>query len=152
MWDATANANLYYQRVNPVEKYNINKVENIAWDANLTTNFKFTQTTSFQVKGGYRAPMKTLQGKMKAMHGVDLALKQDVLKGKGSLLFNVRDVFDKRRFGGETYLPTRYSDFYHRWSRRTFNLTFSYRFGVQDLTKSKRNTERPMDDGGEGGY
>lgn len=150
-WDATANANIYYQRVNPVESYNINKVENIAWDANLTTNVKFTSTTSLQVKGDYRAPMKTLQGRMKSMHGVDLALRQDILKGKGSLLFNVRDVFDKRRFGGDTNLPTRYSDFYHRWSRRTFNLTFSYRFGLQDLTKSKRNDDRPMDDM-EGGY
>ena len=150
-WDATANANIYYQRVNPVESYNINKVENVAWDANLTTNVKFTPTTSLQVKGDYRAPMKTLQGKMKSMHGVDLALRQDILKGKGSLLFNVRDVFDKRRFGGDTNLPTRYSDFYHRWSRRTFNLTFSYRFGLQDLTKSKRNDDRPMDDM-EGGY
>src|SRR5690606_20896382 len=100
-WDATANANIYYQRVNPVESYNINKVENVAWDANLTTNVKFTPTTSLQVKGDYRAPMKTLQGKMKSMHGVDLALRQDILKGKGSLLFNVRDVFDKRRFGGK---------------------------------------------------
>ncbi|WP_160069694.1 TonB-dependent receptor domain-containing protein [Sphingobacterium bovisgrunnientis] len=150
-WDATANANVYYQRVNPVEIYNINKVENVAWDANLTTNVKFTSTTSLQVKGDYRAPMKTLQGRMKSMHGVDLALRQDILKGKGSLLFNVRDVFDKRRFGGDTNLPTRYSDFYHRWSRRTFNLTFSYRFGLQDLTKSKRNDDRPMDDM-EGGY
>ena len=150
-WDATANANIYYQRVNPVESYNINKVENIAWDANLTTNVKFTSTTSLQVKGDYRAPMKTLQGRMKSMHGVDLALRQDILKGKGSLLINVRDVFDKRRFGGDTNLPTRYSDFYHRWSRRTFNLTFSYRFGLQDLTKSKRNDDRPMDDM-EGGY
>ncbi|WP_159638737.1 TonB-dependent receptor domain-containing protein [Sphingobacterium composti Ten et al. 2007 non Yoo et al. 2007] len=151
-WDATANANLYYQRVNPVEQYNINKVENVAWDANLTTNVKFTSTTSLQVKGDYRAPMKTLQGNMKSMHGVDLALRQEILKGKGSLMFNVRDVFDNRRFGGETFLPSRYSDFYHRWSRRTFNLTFSYRFGLQDLTKSKRNEERSMDDGDMGNY
>lgn len=150
-WDATANANIYYQRVNPVERYNINKVENIAWDANLTTNVKFTSTTSLQVKGDYRAPMKTLQGRMKSMHGVDLALRQDILKGKGSLLFNVRDVFDKRRFGGETNLPTRYSDFYHRWSRRTFNLTFSYRFGIQDFSKNSRDEDRSMDDG-DGGY
>jgi hypothetical protein len=124
---------------------------NISWNANLTTNVKFTSTTSLQVKGDYRAPMKTLQGNMKAMHGVDLAVRQDILKGKGSLLFNVRDIFDKRRFGGETFLPTRYSDFYHRWSRRTFNLTFSYRFGLQDLTKSKRNDDGSMDDM-EGGY
>ena len=151
-WDATANGNLYYQRVNPNAQYNINKVENVAWDANLTTNFKVTPTSSIQVKGDYRAPMKTLQGQMKAMHGIDLALRQDVLKGKGTVMFNVRDVFNNRRFGGETYLPTRYSDFYHRWSRRTFNISFSYRFGIQDLVKSKRNEAMPMDDGEGAGF
>lgn len=151
-WDAIANANLFYQRVNPNEQYNINKVENVAWNANLTTNLKFTSTTSLQVKGEYRAPIKTLQGRMKAMRGMDLALKQDVLKGKGTFMFNVRDVFNTRRFGGETFLTTRYSDFHHRWSRRTFNLSFSYRFGSQDFAKSKQNGEGAMDEGDGGGY
>jgi len=114
---------------------------------------KFTKVTSLQLRGDYRAPMKTLQGEMKAMYGVDLALKQDVLKGKGSLLLSARDLFDTRRFGGESYLPSRYSDFTHRWSKRTFNLSFSYRFGIQDLSKSKK---RKADEGAsysdEGGY
>lgn len=140
-WDATANGNVYYQRVNPNEQYGINKVENISWDANLTTNLKFTPTTAVQLRGNYRAPMKTLQGKMHAMRGLDLAIKQDVLKGKGTVMFNVRDVFNSRRFRGETFLPTRYSDFSHRWSRRTFNLSFSYRFGIQDLKSKNQNTD-----------
>lgn len=149
-WDATANVNVFYQRVNPNTQYNINQVENVAWNANLTTNVKFTSKTSLQVKGDYRAPMKTLQGKMKEMYAADVALKQDVLKGKGTLMFNVRDVFNTRRFGGETYLPTRYSDFQHRWSRRTFNISLSYRFGVQDFMKSKQSDDQ-MEDAGEGG-
>lgn len=150
-WDFTANANVYYQRVNPNREYNINKVENIAWDGNLTSNVKITPTSSVQVRTHYRAPMKTLQGRMKSMNGVDLAVRQDVLKGKGTVMFNVRDVFNTRRFGGETNLPTRYSDFYNRWSRRIFNLSFSYRFGLQDLSKNKRNDDGPMDEG-EGGF
>ena len=150
-WDVTANANVYYQRVNPSSRYNINKVENIAWDGNITTNVKFTPTSSVQVRTNYRAPMKTLQGRMKSMNGVDLAVRQDVLQGKGTVMFNVRDVFNTRRFGGETNLPTRYSDFYNRWSRRTFNISFSYRFGLQDLTKNRKGDDAPMDEG-EGGY
>lgn len=150
-WDVTANANVYYQRVNPNSRYNINKVENIAWDGNITTNVKFTPTSSVQVRTNYRAPMKTLQGRMKSMNGVDLAVRQDVLQGKGTVMFNVRDVFNTRRFGGETNLQTRYSDFYNRWSRRTFNISFSYRFGLQDLTKNRKGDDAPMDEG-EGGY
>ena len=150
-WDVTANANVYYQRVNPNTRYNINKVENIAWDGNLTSNLNVTPSSSVQIRTNYRAPMKTLQGSMRSMNGVDLALRQDVLKGKGTVMFNVRDVFNSRRFGGETNLPTRYTDFYHRWSRRTFNVSFSYRFGMQDLTKNKKEDDSPMDQG-DGGY
>lgn len=152
-WDVTANGNVFYFKVNPNAKFKVRETDGISWNANLTTNVKFTKVTSLQLRGDYRAPMKTLQGEMKAMYGVDLALKQDVLKGKGSLLLSARDLFDTRRFGGESYLPSRYSDFTHRWSKRTFNLSFSYRFGIQDLSKSKK---RKADEGAsysdEGGY
>lgn len=150
-WDVTANGNAYYFKVNPNPRFNVSETDGFSWNGNLSTNVKFASTTSVQVRADYRAPMNTLQGKMKSMSGVDVALKQDVLKGKGSLMFNVRDLFDTRRFGGESFLPSRYSEFFHRWSKRTFSVSFSYRFGLQDLSKSKKG-----DDGAgfseEGGY
>lgn len=151
-WDVTGNANIFYMKVNPNPVFNVRETDGFSWSGNLTTNVKFTPSTSLQVRGDYRAPMNSIQGKMRAMSGVDVALKQDVLKGKGSIMFNVRDLFDNRKFGGETYLPSRYSDSYFRWSKRTFNLSFSYRFGLQDLSKNKRDNEGPRGDEMEGGY
>lgn len=138
-WDITANLNAFYFNVKPIPKFDVRETNGFSWNGNLTTNFKVAKATSFQLRGDYRAPMNTLQGKMKAMKGMDIAVKQDVLQGKGSILFNVRDVFNTRGFGGESYLPARYSEFHHRWSKRTFNISFSYRFGLQDLNKNKRN-------------
>ncbi|MCI0922213.1 TonB-dependent receptor domain-containing protein [Sphingobacterium rhinopitheci] len=140
-WDVTVNGNAFYFKVNPNERFDVRETDGFSWNGNLTTNVKFSKLTSLQLKGDYRAPMNTLQGKMKSMSGVDAALKQDILKGKGSLMFNVRDLFDTRRFGGESYLPARYSEFYHRWSKRTFTLSFSYRFGMQDINKNKDSRE-----------
>ncbi len=151
-WDATANVNIFYMKVNPNAAFQVRETNDFSWNTNLTTNFKVRPTTSVQIRGDYRAGMKTLQGRMNAMHGIDVALRQDVLKGKGSLMFNVRDVFDKRGFGGENYLTTRYSNFQHRWSKRTFNLSFSYRFGMQDLGKNKKGDEDMPGDFNEGGY
>lgn len=151
-WDVTANGNAFYFKVNPNPQYNVREANGFSWNGNLTTNVKFTKLTSLQVRGDYRAPMNTLQGKMKSMSGVDVALKQEILKNKGSLMFNVRDLFDNRGFGGENTLTSRYSEFNHRWSKRTFNLTFSYRFGIQDMSRSKK---RGADEGNysdEGGY
>lgn len=150
-WDATGNVNMFYSKVNPYSAFNVSSVDALGWNGNLMTNVKFTSTTSMQVRGDYRAPMNTLQGKMKSMSGLDLALSQDVLQGKGTIMFNVRDVFDKRRFGSESYLPTRTIDQTMRWSKRTFNLSFSYRFGIQDLNRNKKNGDemRGDDMGGE---
>lgn len=151
-WDLTGNFNLFYFKMNPNEAFEVRSTDGLSWDGNLTTNVKFAKSTSLQVRGDYRAPMNNLQGQMKSMSGVDVALKQEVLKGKGTITFNVRDMFDSRRFGGESYLPSQYSDRYFRWSKRTFNLGFSYRFGVQDLSKSKKRNDAMSSDENEGGY
>ncbi|MFZ4863149.1 TonB-dependent receptor domain-containing protein [Sphingobacterium sp. Mn56C] len=151
-WDATANVNLFYLKVNPDKAFNLASREGFAWSSNLTTNVKFAKSTSLQLRGDYRTPMNTAQGKMHRMYGVDAAIRQDVLKGKGSLLFNVRDLFDSRRFSSESYLATRYMENYFRWSKRTVSLTFSYRFGLQDLSKNKRNHQESAPMEGEGGY
>lgn len=151
-WDVTGNINLFYFKVNPNAAFDVKSTDGLSWNGNLTTNVKLANATSVQVRGDYRAPMNSLQGKMKAMHGVDVAVKQDVLKGKGTITFNVRDMFDSRLFGGDSYLPSQYSDRYFRWSKRTFNLGFSYRFGIQDLSKSKRGNEDMSSDEGQGGY
>ncbi|NGF57893.1 TonB-dependent receptor [Parapedobacter sp. SGR-10] len=147
-WDMTANVNMFYSNLIPYTEFDIARPENFAWNTNVTTNVRFNSTLSAQVKGDYRAPMKTLQGQMKSMSGVDLAVRQDVLKGKGSVVFNVRDVFDNRRFGIETLLPTRHIENDMRWSRRMFNLSFSYRFGTQDNSKNKRRNNMSSDDAG----
>ncbi|HMR19788.1 MAG TPA: outer membrane beta-barrel family protein, partial [Sphingobacterium sp.] len=148
-WDATGNVNVFYSNVIPYDSFDVPTPENFGWNGNIMTNVRFTSSLSAQVRGDYRAPVKGLQGQMKSMAGVDLALRQDVLKGKGSFTFNVRDLFDTKRFGFENYLPTRNIDTNMRWSRRTFNLSFAYRFGSQDLSKSrKRDSDMPMDDGG----
>ena len=148
-WDATGNVNVFYSNMNPYSTFNVAAPENFGWNGNILTNVRFNSTLSAQIRGDYRAPMKTLQGRMKSMAGMDLALRQDVLKGKGTLTLNVRDLFDSKRFGMESYLPTRNIDRTMRWSRRTFNLSFSYRFGSQDLSRNKkRDNDMPMDDGG----
>ncbi|MBE8714751.1 TonB-dependent receptor [Sphingobacterium hungaricum] len=149
-WDVTANANLFYNNTQPYDQFPTNSAENFSWNGNLSTNIKFTKTTSAQVRGDYRAPQNSLQGKMYAMSGLDIALRQDVLKGKGSIMFNVRDVFNTRMFKFESNLPTRYTISENRWMPRMFTLSFSYRFGIQDLSKNrKENNAMPEDMGGE---
>ncbi|MBD1432751.1 TonB-dependent receptor [Sphingobacterium sp. DN00404] len=154
-WDATANVNLFYDKTMPYAEFNTGDVENFSWNGNINTNVKFTKSTTLQARGFYRAPRKWVQGRMKSMAGLDVAVRQDVLAGKGSLMFNVRDVFNTRRFRMENNLPTQFIQMENRWMRRMFSLSFTYRFGIQDLTKKREDRgagDNGMDEGMQGGF
>ena len=153
-WDATANVNLFYDKTMPYAEFNTGDVENFSWNGNINTNVKFTKSTTLQARGFYRAPRKWVQGRMKSMAGLDVAVRQDVLSGKGSVMFNVRDVFNSQRFRMENNLPTQFNQRESRWMRRMFSLSFTYRFGMQDLTKKQedRGGDNGMDEGMEGGF
>lgn len=153
-WDATVNANVFYNNIKPYADFDASRTENFSWNGNINTNVKFAKATSMQIRADYRAPQDRLQGRMNAMTGVDIALRQDVLKGKGTVMFNVRDAFNTRKFSMENYLPGQLIKMDHRWMKRTFNLTFTYRFGIQDLTKKRQsdNGDAGMDVDMGGGF
>lgn len=153
-WDATANVNVSYDKTTPYERFNTGEVENFSWDGNINTNVRFTKSTTLQARGFYRAPRKWVQGRMRSMTGLDVAVRQDVLNGKGSLMFNVRDVFNSRSFRMENNLPTQFIQMKNRWMKRMFSLSFNYRFGVQDRNKKRENQQQDggMDEGMEGGF
>ena len=147
-WDVTANANLFYMNMTPKAGFDARSTSNFNWHGNLTTNFKVLPTLSAQLRGDYRSGMKTLQGEMKDMYGLDLALKKELFNNKANLSFNVRDLFNTRKFEMENYLNDKKVHFSHRWMSRTFTLSFSYRFGIQDMGKKSKNREPEMEDMG----
>lgn len=116
------------------------------WDFELMANYKindpdkkFLNNFSFQVSGEYESPRVTPQGRNKEQYVVDFAVRKDFLKNKaGTLTFNINDVLNSRRFGNITDTENFYQDSYRRWSVRTFRLTFSYRFGNNDIEIFKR--------------
>lgn len=145
-WDVTGNLNLSSIKFNPKPGLGLNERESFSWNGNLTTNLKFTPTFSAQIRGDYRSGMKTMQGQMEAMKGIDVAVKKDILKKKGTLSLNARDVFNSRKFEMKNYLADRQMHFSHRWMRRMVTLSFSYRFGIQDLNKKEKREQNDMGD------
>jgi hypothetical protein len=75
-----------------------------------------------------------------------MSLSKDILKGKGTLTFNVRDVLNSRKFRYEIHQPNLISTNQFRWSTREFRLSFIYR-----LNQNKRQGSGSRDGGDEGG-
>ncbi|HPZ89090.1 MAG TPA: outer membrane beta-barrel protein, partial [Flavihumibacter sp.] len=104
---------------------------------------------SFQLSGQYESPRVMPQGKQKEQYGFDFAIRKDFLKNKaGTIVFNINDVLNSRKFGSITDTENFYQDSYRRWNVRSFRLTFSYRFGRSDLDLFKK---RDNNGGGGGG-
>ena len=152
-WDVMANVNAYHTRFAGSEAFDIDGSSGFSWNGNVMTNYRFTPIFSLQARFDYRAPRVMAQGKTIENYVIDAALKLDVLNSKGSLMLNARDLLNQRRFGGFTTSNGVYRYFEHRWMRRTFTLSFSYRFGNQSLKREDRNRRNEgMQDfgGGEG--
>ncbi len=144
----TSNLNLYYSQFQGNEEFNIRNSNGFNWDANLTGNIKFPKNLSGQFNGNYRAPRVGAQGRNIEMYSLDAAIRKDILKNNaGSISFNIRDILNSRRWGSTTETEFFIQESERRFQGRMATLTFSYRFGKQDLNprkRNERNQERPQ--------
>lgn len=150
--DMTLNANFFYRNFHGSEEYNIKPTSGFNWNTNVTTNYKIIPNLAAQVRFEYRAPMVQAQGKSTEAYIVDTGLKWDVLDRKGTVSMNVRDLFNQRKWGGYTLTSDFYREQEHRWSRRMFMLSLSYRIGgSNNMRDSKRGRDewQQNDNGGE---
>jgi iron complex outermembrane receptor protein len=74
--------------------------------------------------------------------GLDIGIKKEVLKGKGSLNVRVSDVFATRFFGLDIDDVTFVQHLERRFESRIGWLGFTYRFGKSDNAQKQR-PERP---------
>lgn len=139
-FNLTSNVNLFYSQFKGNERFDIKSSDGFNWNANLTTNFNLIKNLSGQFNGNYRAPRVGAQGRSKEMYAMDAALKLDILKNKtGSLSFNVRDILNSRKWGQTTETAFFIQESERRMQGRMATLTFSYRFGKQDLGLRRKN-------------
>ncbi|GGE63114.1 outer membrane receptor protein involved in Fe transport [Pedobacter psychrotolerans] len=134
----TTNVNLYQAKFDGDERFNIKSSKGFSWNGNVTANLTVVKNVSVQVRGDYRAPEVMAQGKRNAMYGIDGGAKYDFPNKKASLSFNVRDVFNTRRWSMTTEDDFTIVDFERQMQGTMGNLTFSYRFGKTTFSNVKK--------------
>lgn len=99
-----------------------------------------------QISWRYRAPRNTPQGRRDAIWNIDLGLSKDVLKKNGTVALSVRDLFNTRKFRGETVTEFFTTDSEFQWRRGpTVTASFTYRLNQ----KKQRNRGGRGRDGGQ---
>ncbi len=99
-----------------------------------------------QLSGNYRAPENTTQGKRDGQYSIDLGANMDVMKKNGTLTLSVRDLFNSRKYIGETITDDFIEMSEFQWRSRQIRLSFTYRI---NQTKKRSRGERDEDSGGD---
>jgi hypothetical protein len=139
-WKLDFNFNFFHADIdgsNIIETYT---ATTYSWFVRQTSRFTLPKGLDVQVRGNYEAPQNTAQGKRKSLYYADLAMSKDILKGRGTITFNVMDVFNTRRVRSISEGENFYTNSSNQARRRQFNLTFNYRIKQAKQVK-KQNAE-----------
>lgn len=122
-----------------------------SWFTRITSKITLPYKIDWQTNATYNGPQDNAQGRSLGVLAANLAFSKDVLKDKGTLSFNVSDVFNSRKRLMETFIPGRLTSYSEmQWRVRQINLSFTYRFNKPKNEREK--PERKMQGDGEGDY
>lgn len=148
-WSLNGNFNIN-QRILDADKIQEGlRNSGLMWSVKLMSTMNLKTGTSIQLSGNYASPRILTLGVSAPRYGMDLGVRQSMLKNKASLSLRVSDVFytsswimslDGNGFSQEI---ERYFD-----SRVAF-LTFTYQFGQQQRDSSSRRSRGQRDGNGD---
>ncbi len=116
--------------------------------ANMNNQFAFNKGWSAELSGFFRS--KTPEGQLiiHSLSQMDLGVKKDILKNKGSLKLSVRDVYGPRKARGNINFQNTAASFQQFNDSRIVTVSFNYRFGKPIKGGQKRRTGGAGDEQG----
>lgn len=137
-WSVSGNLN-FFRSITQGEAYGVHyHTDNYSWTGRAMNKFTVKKGFDLQLSANYQGKMKTPQGNRLPSWSIDAGVSKDVLKNKGTLTLNVRDVFATRGHSFETFGSNFYSKTDFKWSSTIVTLNFNYRINQQ----KKRTSER----------
>ena len=124
---------------------------NRSWNGRITSNFTPKRGTAIQLAVNYRSPFIIAQGTIQQFFNVDIGVKHDVMKGRGTLNLRVSDIFNTLQFQANTFGDNFESTRLGKRESRIGFIGFSYRLS-RSVLKDKDRDDRRDDTPGEGDF
>ncbi|MGI4733868.1 MAG: outer membrane beta-barrel protein [Janthinobacterium lividum] len=147
-WKLTANGSYYRNQVASYAGEGTRA--NFTGTAYLLSTFNPTQTLAVQLSGNYRAPLVVPQGRLLAVYGVDVALRQRLLRERAALTLRVSDLFNTRRQYTQLGADGLTADVLTKYETRVGYLGFTWFLGTNKPASIPDNQPKG-DPGGFGG-
>ena len=104
---------------------------NLTGSAYLLNTFSPTKTLDAQLSGNFRAPLLVPQGRIGAVYGVDVALRQRLFGERATLTLRVTDVFNTRCQRVQLDAEGLTAAYQTKYETRVGYLTFSWFMGAK---------------------
>ena len=127
---------------------------NNSWFSRFNATFTLPGNIQMQNRLSYRGPRFTAQSESKGIFSTNIALSKDLFSEKGTVVLNVSDLFNSRKWRSTNYNPNRenptsinYQE--SQWRVRQVSLNFTYRFNQKKNQVIERRGNEEFE-GGEG--
>ncbi|MGI4862695.1 MAG: outer membrane beta-barrel protein [Janthinobacterium lividum] len=147
-WKLIANGSFYRNQV--ASYVGDGTRANFTGTAYLLSTFSPTKTLAVQLSGTYRAPLVVPQGRLLAVYGTDIALRQRLLGDRAALTLRVSDLFNTRRQRTQLAAEELAADLQTKYETRVGYLGFTWFLGTSKPASTPDNQPKG-DSGGFGG-
>lgn len=103
----------------------------------LTNTFKIDNTFSLQFQGSFRGGEQTESFSRKPMYVINFGANKTIWKGKGTISFNIQDIFNTRAIHNQSYTSSFEREIYIQYIPRQLMLSFTYHFKQGKVEKIK---------------
>lgn len=126
-WKTDLNFNFFHANIDAKHIDGASDVKTTSWFSRVTTRFDVGSNSDIQIRGNYEAPRQIAQGRRLSLFYLDLAASYGFLGQKGTITFNVSDIFNSNKsrveIGGQNF----YAEILSQRVRRQIKLIISYR-------------------------
>ncbi|WP_440135549.1 TonB-dependent receptor domain-containing protein [Chitinophaga sancti] len=141
-WDINAEAGGYYQQEKSAYLQGHYNLKMFTYDARLNQTFTINKKHGIaaEITAQFIGPGIQNIYHYESLSEIDLGMKANVLKGKGTIRLTANDIFNAFTYRVNINYLDQQSFFYHKTESRLATLSFSYRLGKDIKAARSRNT------------
>ena len=137
-WNGNIYVNVYNNRFEGLVNGDYVKLGRTTMILNASNSYRFGKDWTAEISGFYRTAGYEGVFHIKALGELNFGVSKPVLKGKGSLRLNVRDILWTQRGQGQIKYGVVNANFQQRRDSRTVGMTFTYRFSKGKINSNTR--------------
>lgn len=144
-WEGYANITVFYNHYKGVLPNGIVNEKAIGMNYYIQQNFKLGKGWSTQASSWFNAATQQAIFKTSSLGSLDLGIKKNILKDKGSLRLTFNDVFNTQRWKQTVQFANMDFIYNRKWESRGIRLQFSWSFGKGKYKTRLRETNEDAD-------